>query len=400
MATTLTTSGLGYLFWLLAARLCSATSVGKAAALISALTLVSLLSNLGAFSAIVYRLPQQPDITTWSRTLTSAFVIASLASAMAATAAVAILWSISSGESGFSGAGNAALFIVCATVTTSSQTLDYAWLAQRRAHVMFMLNLIFAVAKLVLLVPLRGSGSSGIVLAWTSGAVLATCVSLALLWLWPHYRFVFRGIVSEMRAMRRLLVGHHAINLGTVVPLYLVPVLVGLQEHPRDTAHFFAAWRFGTFFVFIAAAVSAALFAEGSNDLHEIRQQALKALGFVSLLLVPVVAFTILLGRPLLGLFGPGYDSAYSLLVLLAAAAIPDAVPNVYGAVYRVEDRLAHLARINWLMATVKIVGTWFLISHFGIAAAGIAWLSAQLLGTAIVGAEILSTRQTAGAKA
>src|SRR5579862_3719125 len=69
MAVTVVTSALGFVFWLVAARRFSAGAVGLSAALVSAMTVVSLLSNLGINTALVQMLPGRETGREWSATL-------------------------------------------------------------------------------------------------------------------------------------------------------------------------------------------------------------------------------------------------------------------------------------------------------------------------------------------
>src|SRR5579859_2991335 len=53
MGTTIATSGLGYLYWLVAAHAFTAYEVGVASTLISAMILISSLSNLGLGATLI-----------------------------------------------------------------------------------------------------------------------------------------------------------------------------------------------------------------------------------------------------------------------------------------------------------------------------------------------------------
>jgi O-antigen/teichoic acid export membrane protein len=87
-------------------------------------------------------------------------------------------------------------------------------------------------------------------------------------------------------------------------------------------------------------------------------------------------------GRLILGLYGASYSAAgYGLLVLLAVAAVPDAVSNVAVSICRVTQRLAYSSLINLGILVVTLLGAWILMPTLGIAGVGVAWLAAQTLG-------------------
>src|SRR5205823_5518909 len=69
MGTTVATSVIGYLYWIIATHLYSAHDVGLASALISIMTLTSTLANLGIGSTLVQMLPHRESGYAWSLTL-------------------------------------------------------------------------------------------------------------------------------------------------------------------------------------------------------------------------------------------------------------------------------------------------------------------------------------------
>src|SRR5258708_556629 len=67
MATSVATAGLGYVYWIIAARNYTDYSVGLASAFISAMSLTAVLSNLGMGPLLIHLLPRAPDTREWSR---------------------------------------------------------------------------------------------------------------------------------------------------------------------------------------------------------------------------------------------------------------------------------------------------------------------------------------------
>src|SRR5690349_593593 len=72
MGTTILTSLLGYLYWIIAARSYSTHDIGLASALIAAISLTSNLSNLGLGSTLVQTLPRSTSGRAWSLTFNAA----------------------------------------------------------------------------------------------------------------------------------------------------------------------------------------------------------------------------------------------------------------------------------------------------------------------------------------
>jgi Na+-driven multidrug efflux pump len=80
-------------------------------------------------------------------------------------------------------------------------------------------------------------------------------------------------------------------------------------------------------------------------------------------------------------------------LVLLVVAAVPDAITNIYVSTLRVRTRLRQAAALNIGMAVLSLVLAWLLLPTMGITGAGLAWLIAQIVGSAVVGGWILQSR-------
>ena len=75
MGTTAVTSLLGFVFWIVAARRLSATEVGRAAALVSAMVFVSVFTNLGLGQVFVSRLASRAPGKDWSLTVTTGLAL-------------------------------------------------------------------------------------------------------------------------------------------------------------------------------------------------------------------------------------------------------------------------------------------------------------------------------------
>src|SRR3954447_14500570 len=65
MATTVVTAGLGYIFWLIAARLVSAEQLGLGAGIASVATAVSVSAYLGGGMLLIERLPRHEGTADW-----------------------------------------------------------------------------------------------------------------------------------------------------------------------------------------------------------------------------------------------------------------------------------------------------------------------------------------------
>jgi O-antigen/teichoic acid export membrane protein len=392
MATSVLTSALGYLFWILAARLYDSRQVGLAAGLISAITLAAFLGSVGLGSTFVERLPRRVAPQAWSLTVTTGFIVGSAAAAAGALAMIVLLplvgrdfhvlrqnWLLP------------VLFVAGAVCWAAGSLLDQLFLAERTANRMLIRNAVLAVTKLpLLLVPVLVviPNVGGILLAWFVSATLGS--GFALFFLVPRCkpgcRLFVRGVFTEFMALRRSLAGHQIIMLSCEIPTLLLPVIVISRLDARSNAFFYLTWMLGGVFFMVSPAVAGSLFAEGSHRPDDLRRKVRLAFVYIALLLiVPMVTLTVA-GGTVLSLFGAEYSThARPLLLLLLASAVPDAVTNIALTVLRVQRRFLFATVLTISMAVLAIGAAWVLLPLLGITGAGLAWLIAQSVGALCV---------------
>jgi O-antigen/teichoic acid export membrane protein len=379
MASTVGTSALGYLFWLLAARQLAQPSVGTATALISAGTVVSMVSNLGIGHMFIQRLPGSgPD--SWSRIVGAGLTLGCVATAVAAVAAVALLPSLAAGFHFLASSAGAVALVAAAVTLTVSTLLDYVFVARRASHGMFWRNLALAVGKLVVLLVLTGAGMrswGAVLVAWVLPSIVVTAYTIASI------RPRVDRLAAEIPAIGRALTGHHLINLAQAGPAALLPVLVTARLGTDLNAHFYVAWMTASVLFMVSPAVASALYAERSNDSGAtLRRAALVVLVVIG---VPAVVLFFGGGR-ILALFSPSYAAGGQMLLqILVLAAIPDAITNLAVAHWRSLGRFRRCLRLNVLIAGVCLTLTWLWLPGSGIEGAGIAWLTGQGAGALAV---------------
>jgi O-antigen/teichoic acid export membrane protein len=396
MATTVANGGLGYLYWMLAARSVPQPQVGTATALISAATAISMLANLGAGHMFIQRLPgSAPDV--WSRIVGSGLLAACAATAALATAG-AVLVPMAAANFGFlSGLAGAAALVCTATAVTATTLLDNVYVAHRAGHGMFVRNLVLAAGKIVALVALLavGAHSAGaVVISWTCPILLVSAATLAggLSRLRPGARLRVTGLGAELPHLRTALTGHHLINLTQAGPAALLPVLVTARLGAGATAHFYLAWMTASMLFMVSPAVASALYAERTNAARVgLRRAALVVLAMVG----APAAVLLAAGDRILGLFSAGYAAEGGLLLqILVLAAIPDAITNLAVAHWRSHGEFRLCRRLNAVRAVSCLALSWLLLPGAGVNGAGVAWLTGQTAGALLVGAVVLRIRR------
>jgi len=392
MATTVVTSLLGYVYWIVAARTYPARDVGLGSALLAAITLASGLTNLGLGQTLVQLLPQRAAGAMWSRTVNAAFGVAGTTGLFAGIVTVLVL-PFASPQLAVAGRDPVYTIAVVLGVPlwTVSSLLDSLFVAERAAGNMLARNVVFAALKIpLLLVPLLGLrllAPLTILGSWVVASAVAALVGFVVLIprLRRGYCPTVRGLVAQVRPMLSLFAGHHLINLGSMASVYLLQILVSARLSTADNAYFYTTWMLGGFFFTLETSVASSLFAEGAHGGDIGRKVRASAL-MIGALLIPAMILFLVAGRYLMGIFGPGYrEHGAALLTLLVVAAIPDGITNVYVSILRVRRLLREAAALNLGMAALTIVLAWPLLPRLGIEGAGWAWLIAQTVGSCAV---------------
>jgi len=391
MATTISQSGLGFIFWLVAARGSSAHDVGLAAALISGVTLVSLLSSIGISGSLIQLLPGREPGYERSRLLCAGYA-AGICTGLVAAAITVVALPFFSAQFRIlhTDGGYISAFVIGVPLWTVATLLDNTFLAERRAGAMLARATSASLLKtaiLLAILPLTMLGALGIFGASVLASVGGVGAGIILLIrLDRNYRLVVHGLVGQARSMVASALGNHLIHLGsTIVPL-LLPPLVTARLSATDNAYFYTTWMVGGIFLVISPAVASSLFAEGSHDANDLRERTVRSARVITLMMLPLMAVYLLGGQLILGLFGVQYaQHGHWLLIFMVISAIPDAITNLFVSVLQVRRRLAEAARLNLGMAAISLVLTWLLLPSLGIEGVGVAWLIGQSCGSLYV---------------
>ena len=402
MSSTVITSLVGYLYWVFAAHIYSAHDIGLASAFIAAMSLTSTFASLGIGSALIQVLPRRKAGHEWSITLNVCMLIGSVTSVVGGIiVAVALPFLSPQFAVGTHRLLYALVFIIGVVLYTVTTLVDQTFVAERATGNMATRNALFAIFKLPLMIVLVQIGALGIFSSWILS--LAATLLLALLVLVPRlkkdYSLAARGITQQVRPMLSAFAGHHFINIGGSLPMYLLPVFVAIKLSATDNAYFYTTWMLGSLFFMVSASVATGLFSEGSHASRDLTRKVRTSTLLIGVMLSPVLLVFFFGGRIILSIFGSNYaQHGLTLLLILMVSAIPDATTNIYISVLRVRGRLRSAALLNLGMAVLTLVLAWFLLPLLGIAGAGWAWLLGQAGGSLMVGVDILLARTSIAA--
>jgi len=380
MADTVVTSGLGFFFWMVVARLYTEAEVGWGAAIISAICLLGLLSRLGLGSALIRFLPKAEKPVDM---INSCFTLSGVvALALAAIFIAGIyLWSPALGFIRENPIFSTA-FAFFVLLRTFSEVMNSVFIAGRRAEFVLSKNVIFSLLKIPLPILLvLFFHAFGIVASW--GIAIGVAFAVSLLLFLPKLQNPYKpmpklnvGIISNMW---RYSAGSYLSSLFARAPELVLPIMIVNLLGAEHNAYFYVAWMVANLLFAIPSAVSQSLFAEGSHFEDKLRVNVRSSFKLIFSLLIPALILLFLLGNWLLLLFGGSYSiNGLMLLWILGLSSLLVGVNKVYNSILRVEGRIRELALISGFIAITVLLGSYFIIPTVGIVGSGYAWLAGQ----------------------
>ena len=373
------TSGLGLLFWALAARWLPDSTVGVGAALVSAVTLLANFATLGLRNGLVRFLPAAGSGAR--RLIAASYALCAGAAVIMATVFL-IGQPVWAQKLGFLHSNPLTIVVFVAAVVGWVIFIlqDNVLLATRRATWVPVANGICSVAKIALLPVLAFSAVWAIFAATMLPAVVSVVVITALVLRRPRTAPEPTEPMSVVRLVRFAATDHLSalLWLGTADILTLV---ILQQIGPEASAYYFIATTIGYSLYLITSNIGSALVAEGAQHPDRTAALARQAALNSSRLVIPLALLGSLLAPFVLGLMGPSYAANGTVLLQLILAS---AVPQIIVSVAMSSARLRHDLRLIVVIYTAQSVGmlggSWLLIGLWGLPGVGVACLATASL--------------------
>jgi O-antigen/teichoic acid export membrane protein len=388
MASSAITAVVGFVFWMLAARIYPAEDVGIASAVISAMMLIALLATLGLDYGIVRFLPGAGRDTDGM--INTCLTLTGLAAIVISTVFVlgVGVWSPPLAFLRHNWILFLAFVGFC-TVGTVSMLIGRAFVAERKAAYTLLQGTVFNVSRLALVAGLSASFAAfGVYGSWGLGHAMA--LSVAALVLLPHLRKGYRPLPLIRAAVISKLVRFSFANYVTALlwmaPTFILPLMVVSRLGAEANAYFYIAWAIANVLFAVPLATSVTLLAEGAHDDAMLASDAKRTIALTLSVIIPLVILLAVAGDKVLSVFNPAYaENAFDLLRLLSISAVPLSVNFVYFGVLRVRMRMWPVVLLSGFIAFSTLVAGWFLLPRMDILGPGVAWFSSQGLAAVLV---------------
>jgi O-antigen/teichoic acid export membrane protein len=335
--------GLGY--WLLAARLYPPDTVGRNSAEIQAIMFVS---GLTAINYMLIRFVPQSGRRT-KRLVLGSYALGSVTGGIISIGFLLTLSVWGPSFSRLASPGPALWFIAGVLVWNIFTLQDGVFTGLRRAGWVPVENALFGIVKIALLIPFATLSPDG-------GIVLSTVIPVIIA-LFPVNWLIFRRLIPQHVAatesrqrpptlgqLGRYMGGDYVGSLFSHASINLIPVVVAAHILPAWNAYFMMAWVLGAMLDLLAMNMAMSLTVEGAFDGTRLAETCRVALRRTVTLVIPASIIVIVAAPIGLRVFGHDYVNGARLLQLLAAAALPKAIIEIYMGVLRVQSRTSLIA--------------------------------------------------------
>jgi O-antigen/teichoic acid export membrane protein len=384
---TVMVSAGGLLFWWLAARVSAPGQVGLAAAMISSMTFLVTLANLGMGAGLIRFLPSQADGgVSLIESMAAAVVLVAVAASGIFVVGLGLWAPALAGLRGT--AGGLAVFVAGTTLAAAATLLDSALVGTRAAQYVVAKNGVALLGRIVFVPVLAAFGALGLFTAVALGFAAAFATA---------YFLLLPRVVGARLCLARIrgtalaqALPYSASNLLSdlvvIAPSVYLPLLVLHRAGAEATGYFYVAWQAAGALSIVPAAFALSLFTEGAHAESTMPVHLRRAVVGTAAPLGLAVAVVWGAGGWVLALFGRAYaEGGTVLLRMFALATVPAAACYLAYSVLRVRHLMAWVVGGQATLALLVLVAAWSLTARLGLAGVGWAWLAANTIVAGVV---------------
>lgn len=364
----------GAAFWLVAARISDADTVGRATALFTSTLFVAFLSGLGLQISLARYAPGRDHdshaMFSWAVVATAAVttVVAGIYLLVVDTSAIDSLFTWHS-------VGGPVVFIVASVGAALSLIVDVRWMAVRRWRLVLARIVAVAVARFPLLALTWGDDDTvALFLAVIAPVALSGIVFAVMIGRVTGDRHRLRPAPSTLRPALRYSLVNYLSTLAYQAPQFVLPVIVLLSVDDDANAAFYVAWGITALAMYMPMAIGQALVAEGGEDGAALRGQVRVALALTTALMGVGALVTIAAADLVVAVYGDDYSDGARILPLLVGACVPWAITSVFLAEARVRHAPVATVGISVVLTVGICIPALILVPRDGLDGAALAF--------------------------
>lgn len=371
-------AGSAFIFWIICARLFTSEQVGLATAFISFGSLVSAFTNLGLPNTIIRFLPVSKRRGS---IFMAAILLIMIASLIGSVLAIAFIHTLSA-KLAFIQQDPILIVLLSLLIlgNTTSALLDGTLMAFREGKYIFRKAIITNLPRILLPFIFVGFAIKGMLAIYVIMLAVGVTYNMIIVCRKLLKNDVFYPVVHELVKHKSYAASNYFGGMLGVLPSTLVPIIVLNRLGAEQAAYFFIPMQIAAFLNIISSSTSQALMSESSQSdkPNAYKKHLGNALKQLYRLLGLGIAATILLGWPVLRLYGSNYAAnGFIVLVMLALASLFVAVNWLGDTLLNIQKRVVAYFIMNGLNAAAVIISVYLFAAH-GLLGVSIGWIVAQ----------------------
>ena len=365
MLTSISSSGFGFLFWVIAARLYSQEDVGISTALIASINLIVLLSRFGFDQYIIRFFPEKDK----SKIFSNSIIITTIFSVIIGLIFILGI-EIWSPELIFI-KNHIFLYLLFLIVSSLISLLGISFVALRKSMFYFIQSLIIG-SRVILLFPLLFLGSLGIFSSFGISSTIALIFSFIVVFIFGiRLKRIDKKYLKESFNFSA---GNYISGLLVVAPNMILPILVLNVLGPEKSANYYIVFAIVNILFMISYAFSTSLFVEGSHG-NKSTKNIFKSVFASFIILTIAIFFLYFFGDILLRLIGDNYVQGFDLLKIMALSSFFVTICQIYFAIKKVQKDMKGLISISLLIFILLLGLSYIFMIYFDIIGVGYAWI-------------------------
>ena len=383
------TSLFGFLFWILATRLYSTEIIGLVSALVSILTLIAVIAELGLGIGLIRFLPDSRD--DGNSLINSCFTLSSLFSITLSLVFIVGLpfW----GQiyiQYFKESLIIIFFTIFSIIFSLFPLLASTFLAKRITKMIVYINFISGISKIVLLLLISQINQYFLGLFITIGVSFLIGLIFGLYLFLPKIQPKYYPIPELNIHQLKGIKNYSAVNYFGRLLLQMTPLLFPLMIlnilGPDMTAFFIISWSIISIVQVIPSSFCNSLMAECTHEGRVNKSYMKKSFFSMMTFLVPITILILAFPEQILLLFGQMYsDQGAAILRLLSLSVIPWGIIYLYISVERLKKYSLAIIYITGLASFISIAMGYALMVYLGLSGLGIGYLIGQTCVALIV---------------
>lgn len=389
MLNTLTGSGSGFLFWIIAARFYDPENVGLAVGIISSIGLLSVFTRFGLEIGIIRYLPNVENKISTINSCLNVVIISSLLFTSIFILSINFLSPklVLIKENPFLILGFL-LFSLASSIITIQNNI----FAALRSSKYTLFQSLITMSRILLLPLFVSLNFVGIYFSHGIGMLVATFFGNTFIRrIFPNYKpfiEIKKEIISEMFHFS---VGNYVAVMFEIIPGFVFPLLILYVLNSEMNAYFYVSWSFSSILFMIPKSTATSLFVEGSHSKNEFKSNVIKALKFTFILLIPMILILFFFGNYMLSLFGAKYAAnAFEALRVFSVGCIFYSFNELYISIKRVQKETFSVILIYGVLMIFSIIFGYLLMKDIGLVGIAFGWGLSNVVVNILIGITLI----------